>query len=61
MQMDTYLTSLGYDVWRDTKDDYVEPTHPITNPNAKKEHENNAKEKNAILSGLANFEFFKVV
>lgn len=59
--MDAYLSSLGYDVWRAIKDDYNEPAHPITDPNAKKAHENNAKLKNAILSGLENFEFFKLV
>lgn len=59
--MEAYLTSLGYDAQRVANDDYIEPDHPITDANAKKAHENNAKENNAILSGLKNSKFVKVV
>lgn len=61
MRMKAYLTSLQYDLWRATKDDYTKLAHPIKIANAKKAHENNAKEKSAILSGLKNLKFIKVV
>lgn len=47
--MDAYLSLLGYDVWRATKDYYTKISHPITNPNARMAHENNAKENNFII------------
>lgn len=61
VRMEAYLTTLGYDVWRAAKDNYIEPAHPITEANVKKAHKKNAKENNAILSGLKNYEFVKVV
>ncbi|XP_059076438.1 uncharacterized protein LOC131875781 [Cryptomeria japonica] len=43
------------------KNGYTIPQAPPTDPDAKREYENNAKAKNAILSGLSNTEFVKVM
>ncbi|GLJ15945.1 hypothetical protein SUGI_0263550 [Cryptomeria japonica] len=43
------------------KNRYIVPNVPPTDPDAKKEYENNAKAKNAILSGLSDNEFVKVM
>lgn len=59
--METYLSSLGFDVWMLVKSGYIVPQVPPIDPNAKREYENNAKAKNAILSGLFDIEFVKVM
>ncbi|GLJ32923.1 hypothetical protein SUGI_0663180 [Cryptomeria japonica] len=46
--METYICSLGFDVWMSIKSGYIVPSVPPTDPDAK-EYENNAKEKHAIL------------
>ncbi|GLJ55711.1 hypothetical protein SUGI_1196750 [Cryptomeria japonica] len=57
--METYISSLGFDVWISVKNGYVVPSVPRTDPDAKKEYENNAKAKHVILSGFSNKEFIK--
>ncbi|XP_059070783.1 uncharacterized protein LOC131860394 [Cryptomeria japonica] len=57
--METYLSSVGYDVWMSVKNGYTVPTTP-TNLDAKREYEHNTKAKHAILSGLSDIEFVKV-
>ncbi|GLJ07858.1 hypothetical protein SUGI_0075690 [Cryptomeria japonica] len=59
--METYISSLGFDVWMSVKNGYVVPNAPPTNLDAKKKYENNAKAKHAILSGLSGNGFVKVV
>lgn len=59
--METYLSSLGFDVWMSVKNGYTIPSVPPIDLNAKKEYENNAKAKHAILSGLFDNEFVKVM
>lgn len=59
--MKTYISSLGFDVWMLVKNGYVVPNAPPTDPDAKKKYDNNAKEKHAILSGLSDNEFVKVM
>lgn len=59
--MKTYLSSLGYDVWMSVKNGYTIPATPPTDPDAKREYDHNSKAKHAILSGLSNIEFFKVM
>ncbi|XP_057815069.1 uncharacterized protein LOC131028748 [Cryptomeria japonica] len=59
-RMETYLSSIGYDVWMSIKNGYTVPSTP-TDLNTKKEYENNVKEKPATLSGLSDTEFVKVM
>ncbi|GLJ50348.1 hypothetical protein SUGI_1072690 [Cryptomeria japonica] len=59
-RMETYISSLAFDVWMSIKNGYVVPSFPLTDPDAKKEYENNAKSKHAILSGLSDNEFVKI-
>lgn len=59
--METYILSLGFDVWMSIKDGYVVPNTPPIDPDAKKEYENNEEAKHVVLSGLSNNEFFKVM
>lgn len=59
--METYLSSLGLDVWMSVKNGYIVPNVPPIDPDAKKEYENNAKDKHAILSGLPDNEVVKVM
>lgn len=59
-RMETYISSLGFDVWMSIKNKYVVPSVPPTDPDAKKEYEINVKTKHAILSGLSNNEFVKM-
>lgn len=59
-RIETYLSSLGYDVSMSIKNGYTIPPTP-TNPNTKREYEYNAKAENSILSGLPDTEFVKVM
>lgn len=52
---------LGFNIWRLVKTVYTTPTTPPTETVGKKLSENNAKAMNAILSGLAEAEFVKVM
>lgn len=60
-RMETYISSLGFDVLMSAKNGYTIPSVPPTDRDAKKEYENNAKAKHAILSGLSDNEFVKVM
>ncbi|XP_059075388.1 uncharacterized protein LOC131875319 [Cryptomeria japonica] len=60
-RMETYLSSLGFDVWMSVKNGYTVPQVPPTNLDVKREHENNAKAKNTILSDMSDTEFVKVM
>lgn len=59
--MENYLSSLGFHVWMSVKIGYIIPQEPPTNPDAKKEYEINARDKNAILSWLSDTKFVKVM
>ena len=59
--MQAYIISLGFDVWILVKDGYIEPKYgPTTNAKIAY-YENNAIAMNAILGGLNESEFFKVM
>lgn len=58
--METYLSSIGLDVWIYVKNGSTVPSYPPIDLDAK-EYENNAKLKHAILSGMSNNEFVKVM
>ena len=58
VRMRTYLMSLGADVWEVVETGYKKPAM-LSSKDDKLEFTLNAKEMNAILSGLAEFEFVK--
>lgn len=53
--------SSGFDVYMSLVNEYTPPLQPITDPNGKEAFENNAKAMNAILCGLSEFEFVKIM
>lgn len=53
--------SLGYDVYLSLVNGYTIPSTPPIDFDGKKEFENNAKTMNAILCGLIEAEFIKVI
>lgn len=59
--METYLSSLGFGVWKIFKDGYVVPATPLTNPPKIRAYENKGKAKHAIMSRLVDFDFVKVM
>ena len=59
--MKAYLMSLGFDVWASIINEYVIPKNAPTTDEEKKACENNATALNAILRGLENSEFVKVM
>ena len=60
VRMRTYIMSLGADVWVVVDIGYVNPV-VLTSKDDKLEFSFNEKEMNAILSGLAEVEFVKVM
>ena len=60
-RMKAYLMSLGFDVWASVNYGYVIPKSAPTTYEEKKACENNATTLNAILGGLENSEFVKVM
>jgi hypothetical protein len=58
--MRTYILALGADVWDVVETGYVKPV-VLASKNDKIEFSFNAKAMNAILSGLAEAEFVKVM
>lgn len=59
--METYLSSLGCDVWMLVVNGYTVLNNPPIEPDAKREYENNDKAKNDILSGLSENYLLKVM
>lgn len=59
--MECHLNSLGFGVWKSIKDGYVAPASPPIDPTRIRLYENNAKAKNAILCGLDDSKFLKVM
>jgi hypothetical protein len=60
VRMRTYIMALGPDVWDVVDTGYVKP-FVLANKDDKLEFRFNAKDMNAILSGLAKVEFVKVM
>jgi hypothetical protein len=60
VRMRTYIMSLGDDVWDVVDTGYVNPV-VLANKDDKLEFSFNSKVMNAILSGLAEAEFVKVM
>jgi hypothetical protein len=59
--MKTYLMSLGFEVWNAVENGYMAPTTPPVLPTTIKLSDNNSKAKNAIMCGLEESMFFKVM
>ena len=59
--MNAYLMSMGFEIWAIVTDGYKRPkTQPSTSEEIE-ECQNNATTMNAILAGLTETEFFKVM
>jgi len=59
--MQTYLSTLGYEIWVAIENGYTTPSTPITDATKKKAYENNSKAKNSIMCGLVYRELVKVM
>jgi hypothetical protein len=59
--MRTYLMALGFDFWKSIVTGYIAPTNPPTDVIGKKPSEKNAKAMNAILCGISEYQFVKVM
>jgi hypothetical protein len=53
--------ALGFDIWKSVVTGYTTPKTPPTDTVGKKASENDAKSMNAILCGLSESEFVKVM
>ncbi|XP_057823542.1 uncharacterized protein LOC131035829 [Cryptomeria japonica] len=60
-KMETYMSSLGFDIWMSVNNGYIVPSTPPTDLDTKWEYKINAKAKNVILSGMFDIEFVKVM
>ena len=61
VRMKCHLMSLGYKVWRSVEKDYIVPADLPIDRDELDQYEANAKALNAILSGLKNSVFVKVM
>lgn len=61
IRMKSYLLALGFDVWQSVVNGYTAPTTPSTDTAGKKICNNNSRAFNAILGGLTNPIFVKVM
>jgi hypothetical protein len=59
--MKTYLMSLGFEVWNTIENGYTAPTTPLVLPTSIKLNANNSNSKNAIICGLDESMFVKVM
>jgi hypothetical protein len=60
-RMKTYVQAHGFDVWKSVVDGYKEPATPPTDNDGKKLSQNNSRAKNAILNGLVDSVYVKVM
>ncbi|XP_043705482.1 uncharacterized protein LOC122655345 [Telopea speciosissima] len=62
IRMETFLKALGFDIWMLVKNGYTPAIEPITEPAVeKKKFENDSKANNALLSGLVDSKFVRVM
>ena len=59
--MKCHMMSLGWKIWEATEKEYKIDDQASTDLEELGQHEGNAKSLNAILSGLTNFVFMKVM
>ena len=57
--MEVYLQYLGVYVWKSVENGYDVPKTTLVDAIERRKHEYNARERNAILCGLAYSEFTK--
>jgi hypothetical protein len=60
-RMKTYIQAQGFEIWKSIVDGYKEPTVPPTNERAIKLSQNNSKTTNALLNGLGESVYKKVM
>jgi hypothetical protein len=61
IRMKSYMLALGFDVWKSVVDGYTAPATPPTDTAGKKICNDNSRAVNAILGGLTNPIFVKVM
>jgi hypothetical protein len=59
--MKTYIQAQGFEIWQSVVDRYKEPTIPPTSEKEMKLSQNNSKATNALLNGLGESVYTKVV
>jgi len=59
--MKTYIHAQGFEIWKSVVDGYKEPTVPPTSEKTMKLSQNNSKATNALLNGLDESLYTKVV
>ena len=59
--MKTYIQAQGFEIWQSIVDGYKEPTILPTNERAIKIRKNNSKATNALLNGLCESIYTKVI
>jgi hypothetical protein len=59
--MKTYVQEKGFDFWKSVVDVYKEPSTPPTNNDGKKLSKKYLRNKNAILNGLVDSIYVKVM
>jgi hypothetical protein len=60
-RMKTYIQAQGFEIWQSIVDGYKEPTVPPTSERAIKLGQNNSKATNALLNGLGESVYTKVM
>jgi hypothetical protein len=60
-RMKTYLQAQGFEVWKSVLDGYKEPIVSPTNDNGRNLGPNNSKSKNALLNGISDSVYGKVM
>jgi hypothetical protein len=61
IRMKSYMLALGFDVWQSVVDGYTMPTTPPTDTAGNKICNNNSRVVTAILGGLKNSTYVKVM
>jgi hypothetical protein len=60
-RMNTYVQAQGFDVWKSIVDGYKEYSTPSIDNDGEKLIQNNLRAKNAILNGLVDLVYVKVM
>jgi hypothetical protein len=60
-RMQTYLMSLGYDIWSADENGYTTPKTPLMDTNGMRLGNNNSRVKNSILCSLEKSVYTKVM
>jgi hypothetical protein len=59
--MKTYIHAHGFEIWKSVVDGYKEPTVPLTNEREIKLGKNNSKATNALMNGVCESVYTKVI